>query len=89
MLDVADTSIHRKEVDHMRFRWLKKASEQAVVTMSLARYTCTKLTIEEAVRATLANGRHCINHESIGKATFDRLCKMVKQLTVVQRAKAK
>lgn len=73
----------------MRFRWLKNGSEQAVITMSYARCSCTKATIEEAVKATLATGRHCLNHEHISPKTFARLCKSVKQLVEVQHARAK
>jgi|GEM_PF-2813781 len=73
----------------MRFKWLKKGSEQAVITMSYVRCSCTKTTIEDAVKATLASGRHCINHERINDKTFARLCRSVKQLVEVQHARAK
>jgi len=73
----------------MRFKWLKKGSEQAVVTMSYARYSCTNVSIEEAVQATLATGRHCLNHEHISPRTFARLSKSVKQLVEVKHARAK
>lgn len=72
----------------MRFRWLKQASEQAVVCMSYARNSCTKMTVEEAVKATLATGRHCVNHESISDRQFNRLCKQVKRLRGAKHARA-
>ncbi|REK54746.1 MAG: hypothetical protein C6W55_10475 [Thermobacillus sp.] len=64
----------------MKFRWLSKKAEQAAVTMAFARVMCRGLTVEEAVRETLANGRHCVHPEAVSDSTFARLCRAVAEL---------
>lgn len=63
----------------MKFRWLWKDSEQATITMAYCRVVCRGMTIEEAVRETLANGRHCVHPEAIGESMLSRLCRAVEK----------
>jgi hypothetical protein len=64
----------------MKFRWLSKKAEKAAITMAYARVMCRGMTIEDAVRETLANGLHCRHPEEIAPGTFARLCRAVENL---------
>mgnify|MGYP001397668064 CR=1 FL=1 len=64
----------------MKFRWISKKAEKAAVTMAYCRVMCRGLTIEDAVRETLANGLHCRHPEEIAPETFARLCRAVSEL---------
>ena len=64
----------------MKFRWLSKKAEKAAITMSYCRVVCRGMTVEDAVRETLANGRHCVHPEAIADGTFARLCREVEDL---------
>lgn len=64
----------------MKFRWYSKKAEKAAITMAYARVMCLGLSVEDAVRETLANGHHCVNPEAIGESTFARLCRAVEEL---------
>ena len=48
--------------------------------MAYARVMCRGMTVEEAVRETIMNGRHCVNPEAIADGTFARLCRAVEEL---------
>jgi len=48
--------------------------------MAFARVMCREMTVEEAVRETLANGRHCVHPEAISDRVFARLCRAVSEL---------
>jgi len=48
--------------------------------MAYARVMCRGMTVEDAVRETLANGRHCVHPEAIADGTFARLCRVVEEL---------
>lgn len=45
--------------------------------MVYARMCFKGLSVEDAVRQTLANGKHCLNADSISGERFKRLCKAV------------
>jgi len=64
----------------MKFRWISKKAEKAAITMAYCRVVCRGMTIEDAVRETLANGQHCTNPEAISERTFGRLCRAVSEL---------
>jgi hypothetical protein len=64
----------------MKFRWISKKAEKAAVTMAYCRVMCRGMTVEDAVRETLVNGRHCMNPEAISDSTFARLCRAVAEL---------
>lgn len=64
----------------MKFRWISKKAEKAAVTMAYCRVMCCGMTIEDAVRETLGNGRHCIHPEAISDGTFARLCRTVEEI---------
>lgn len=61
----------------MRFKWLSKSSEQAAVCMAYARMCFKGLSVDDAVRQTLANGKHCRNADLVTDERFRRLCKAV------------
>jgi hypothetical protein len=63
----------------MKFRWHSKAAEKAAITMAYARVMCRGMTVEEAVRETIMNGRHCVHPEAIGESMLSRLCRAVEK----------
>lgn len=61
----------------MRFKWIKKSSEQAVICMAVARIICKGSSIEEAVSNTLQTGQYSKNPTAISHTQLQRIYKAV------------